>query len=93
VQQADVEPNGETVPPNCAFYQLPMKFDWDDAGLGKSLTESRNNARMLGKGEPYTEQERFSHVKPGMSSSPKYHQRALVCSALTKRLSEKQILR
>ena len=43
-----------------------MQLDWDDTGLRKSLTESRNNASMSGKGEPYTEQERFSHVKHGI---------------------------
>jgi len=32
-----------------------MQLDWNDAGLGKSLTESRNYANMSGKGEPYTE--------------------------------------
>jgi hypothetical protein len=49
-----------------AFDQVAMQLDWNDAGLGKSLTESRNYASMSGKGEPYTEQECFSYVKHGI---------------------------
>jgi hypothetical protein len=32
-----------------------MKLDWDNTGLRKPLTESRNNASMSGKGESHTE--------------------------------------
>src|SRR5262249_48905531 len=48
------------------FYQITMKLAWDEPGICQSLSESRNNASMSGKGEPYTEQERFSHVKHGI---------------------------
>src|SRR5215831_17263658 len=52
-----------------AFYQIMMQLGWDDTGLGKALTESRNHASMPRKGKPYAEQERFSYVKHGIIST------------------------
>jgi hypothetical protein len=52
-----------------AFYQLTMQLGWDDPGLCKLLTESRNHASMPRKGEPYAEQKCFSYVKHNPSCS------------------------